>query len=719
MKNEMIEVLEAHTMASFLPTVEHVVLIGDHQQLRPSPAVYELAREYNLEVSMFERLVKNGHPFRTLQVQHRMNTDISSNIIRPYFYPDVADDPSVLEYPDVPGMDKKCFFWMHDEPETTNVDALSRSNTHEVNMIVALVSYLQKQEIKLEEITIITTYSAQQTEMRQAVINKFGRNENDQPSVAVETVDGFQGKENRIVIVSLVRSMMDGIGFLEVRNRITVALTRARHGMYVIGNLVYLADCSSFWRQLGTDMYDKGFADSFLPIRCQRHGNVQKIEHPNEFAEKSPEGGCMEICDAELPCGHNCPRRCHPNDDHDTWKCTGQCMRRCKDERYLHPCQRTCSEPCGDCAYVVKIRLKCGHSTNVMCYTSDKAVCHERCNKILDCGHQCPSTCGKPCDMACFEPVTLSNDVCNHSWTVVCSEKSKSAGCPMRCPETLPCGHCCEERCGQPCTVNCNKLVRCRLACGHNVRVPCYESEKPKQCEEKVLQDLEHCGHSVMMPCHAGTNPSYCPAPCDKQLSCGHKCLRKCAGECKCETTMCSKVLACGHQCAKRCGERCEPCTSPCLTSCKHQDCGSSDRFQVLKYGRNCSQPCVLCPKLCDNSCQHRSCSKKCYEVCDVKPCEQPCTMRLPCGHGCLGMCGRNLSASLWYLQQTSLRELDRGIFGCEGNNDKAAKNHRSGRMSACIPSGGEYLFKRKLIFCTPYGSSAVMGKEAGRQGGA
>ncbi|KAK6011093.1 hypothetical protein OSTOST_23833 [Ostertagia ostertagi] len=147
---------------------------------------------------------------------------------------------------------------------------------------------------------------------------------------------------------------MDGIGFLAVRNRITVALTRAQHGMYVVGNLVYFADCSSFWRQLATDMYDKGFADSLLPIRCQRHGNLQKIEHPSEFATKSPEGGCLEICDAELPCSHKCPRRCHPNDDHDSWKCTQECLRTCKDERYRHPCQRRCFEPCGDCAHVGK-----------------------------------------------------------------------------------------------------------------------------------------------------------------------------------------------------------------------------------------------------------------------------------------------------------------------------------------------------------------------------
>ncbi|KAK6030251.1 hypothetical protein OSTOST_03619, partial [Ostertagia ostertagi] len=168
------------------------------------------------------------------------------------------------------------------------------------------------------------------------------------------------------------------------------------------------------------------------------------------------------------------------------------------------------------------------------------------------------------------------------------------------------------------------QLVRRRLDCGHNINVPCHEGEVEKQCEVKVPQDLERCGHSVMMPCYAGTNPSHCPAQCGKELPCGHNCLRRC-GECFD---------------GKRCGVPCEPCISPCLTSCKHQDCGSSDRYQVLKYGRNCSELCVLCPKLCDNSCQHRSCSKKCYEVCDVRPCEQSCTMRLSCGHGCLGMCG-------------------------------------------------------------------------------
>ena len=57
---EAAEVLEAHVLAAVSATTKHVVLIGDHEQLRPGTAVYKLATDYNLDVSLFERLVKNG-----------------------------------------------------------------------------------------------------------------------------------------------------------------------------------------------------------------------------------------------------------------------------------------------------------------------------------------------------------------------------------------------------------------------------------------------------------------------------------------------------------------------------------------------------------------------------------------------------------------------------------------------------------------------------------
>jgi len=56
---EAAEVFEGHILTAFSEKTEHVVLIGDYLQLRPSPASYQLEKEYNLSMSMFERLVKN------------------------------------------------------------------------------------------------------------------------------------------------------------------------------------------------------------------------------------------------------------------------------------------------------------------------------------------------------------------------------------------------------------------------------------------------------------------------------------------------------------------------------------------------------------------------------------------------------------------------------------------------------------------------------------
>ena len=57
---EAAEVLESHIVTALTPACEHMFLIGDHKQLRPNSAVYDLAKSYNLDVSLFERLVENG-----------------------------------------------------------------------------------------------------------------------------------------------------------------------------------------------------------------------------------------------------------------------------------------------------------------------------------------------------------------------------------------------------------------------------------------------------------------------------------------------------------------------------------------------------------------------------------------------------------------------------------------------------------------------------------
>ena len=60
MVEEAAEVLEGHVISTLNQDCQHLILIGDHKQLRPNPTVYALARKYNLELSLFERMIDNG-----------------------------------------------------------------------------------------------------------------------------------------------------------------------------------------------------------------------------------------------------------------------------------------------------------------------------------------------------------------------------------------------------------------------------------------------------------------------------------------------------------------------------------------------------------------------------------------------------------------------------------------------------------------------------------
>lgn len=68
---EAAEIFEAHIVTSLSPKCEHLILIGDHVQLRPNPSVYRLAAHYKIDVSLFERLVKNDFPNVRLNIQVR------------------------------------------------------------------------------------------------------------------------------------------------------------------------------------------------------------------------------------------------------------------------------------------------------------------------------------------------------------------------------------------------------------------------------------------------------------------------------------------------------------------------------------------------------------------------------------------------------------------------------------------------------------------------
>ena len=101
---EAAEVLEGHIITSLSQHCQQLILIGDHKQLKPNPTVYKLAKDYNLDLSLFERMINNKIDFECLQLQHRMRPQISG--MMRIIYPELKDHPVVENYPNVKGISK-------------------------------------------------------------------------------------------------------------------------------------------------------------------------------------------------------------------------------------------------------------------------------------------------------------------------------------------------------------------------------------------------------------------------------------------------------------------------------------------------------------------------------------------------------------------------------------------------------------------------------------
>lgn len=84
--------------------------------MRPSPAVYRLARDFNFDISLFERMLKNRKHCEVLKVQHRMRPEVAELIV-PSIYPELTNHSSVLQYETIRGMLKSVFFVTHNHPE--------------------------------------------------------------------------------------------------------------------------------------------------------------------------------------------------------------------------------------------------------------------------------------------------------------------------------------------------------------------------------------------------------------------------------------------------------------------------------------------------------------------------------------------------------------------------------------------------------------------------
>jgi predicted DNA helicase len=258
------EAAQALEAACWIPLrrVSRVVLAGDHCQLPPTVKSIA-ALKAGLGKTLMERIVEM-HPeaVTLLKIQYRMNDDImrfSSN----YFYHGQVESAPEVKYRSILDMDVP-MTWIDtsqfDLPLTSFKEefvgeSFGRINKAEAELtLLALQNYFEKigKQRLLDEridVGIISPYRAQVQYLRRLLMKReyfkpFRR------LISVNTVDGFQGQERDIIVISLVRSNDEGqIGFLRDLRRMNVAITRARMKLIILGNAPTMTR-HPFYRQL-------------------------------------------------------------------------------------------------------------------------------------------------------------------------------------------------------------------------------------------------------------------------------------------------------------------------------------------------------------------------------------------------------------------------------------------------------------------------------------
>ncbi len=224
-----------------------LALVGDHKQLPPveDDALYGIvesdeALETLVNRSLFEQAWEGGLPESArclLTIQHRMHPDIAAYVsaasydgqlqdapeVQAYGYITRTPFPVALHFVDTEGM--------RGGRERRGPGGALR-NEAEVRVAAQVVRLLDERAPREMSMAVIAMYAEQVERLRQAL----GRRRFKRP-VKIDTVNSFEGREEDMVVISLVRSNERGrIGFLRVPNRLNVAISRAKHLVACIGD---------------------------------------------------------------------------------------------------------------------------------------------------------------------------------------------------------------------------------------------------------------------------------------------------------------------------------------------------------------------------------------------------------------------------------------------------------------------------------------------------
>lgn len=218
--------------------LRRIALVGDH--LQNSPIVQNAAfRSYaNLEQSLFLRLVRLGVPLTVLDAQGRARPSLAE--LYKWRYPTLTNLPITTTGPEFVHANAglRHDYQFIDVPDykgqgETEPTPHFIQNLGEAEYAVALFQYMRLLGYPAHKITILTTYAGQRALIRDVLTHRCKGNRLFGMPGWLGTVDKYQGEQNDYVILSLVRTK--SVGYLRDLRRLTVALSRARLGLYVLG----------------------------------------------------------------------------------------------------------------------------------------------------------------------------------------------------------------------------------------------------------------------------------------------------------------------------------------------------------------------------------------------------------------------------------------------------------------------------------------------------
>uniref|UniRef100_N1QYH3 Putative ATP-dependent helicase n=1 Tax=Aegilops tauschii TaxID=37682 RepID=N1QYH3_AEGTA len=239
--------------------LKHVVLVGDDCQLS-AMAKSKVCKEAGFETSLFGRLVMLKFDKHLLNIQYRMNPCISLFPNTQFYERKILDGSNVLSpsynkhYTCLP-FGSYTFINVTDGREDKEGTGNSRRNMVEVAVVLHLIQTIFISWKRMDQglsIGVVSPYKAQVDAIKSRLGKKYDTC--DGFHVRVKSTDGFQGEEDDIIILSTVRSNESGVvGFLADNRRTNVALTRARHCLWTVGNAHTLSKSGTEWTDLVAD----------------------------------------------------------------------------------------------------------------------------------------------------------------------------------------------------------------------------------------------------------------------------------------------------------------------------------------------------------------------------------------------------------------------------------------------------------------------------------